>query len=172
MIKVQDVAYVRFSAPDLDAMEKFLTDFGLVVTARDGDVLYARGTDASPYVHVTELGDAGFHTLVRPTMYGAYHHVSIVGRDGEPTAPTVVAGPLCESSDVFTQDRESRPDPRPLARAEIGDLLCVHDVGAYGASMASNYNSMPLPAEVLVDEGRVHLVRRRQTIDGMLSDER
>jgi catechol 2,3-dioxygenase-like lactoylglutathione lyase family enzyme len=63
MIKVQDIAYVRFSAPDLDAMERFLIDFGLAVTAREGDVLYARGTDPSPYVHVTELGDAGFRAV-------------------------------------------------------------------------------------------------------------
>ncbi len=60
MIKVKDIAYVRFSAPDLDAMEKFVTDFGLVVTAREADVLYARASDPSPYVHVTELGDPGF----------------------------------------------------------------------------------------------------------------
>jgi catechol 2,3-dioxygenase-like lactoylglutathione lyase family enzyme len=54
---------VRFGAPDLDAMERFLGDFGLAVAARDGDVLYARGTDPSPYVHVTELGDAGFRAV-------------------------------------------------------------------------------------------------------------
>ena len=60
MIKVKDVAYVRFGAPDLEPMEKFLTDFGLVVSAREGDVLYARGTDPSPYAHVTERGEAGF----------------------------------------------------------------------------------------------------------------
>ncbi len=60
MIKVKDIAYVRFAAPDLDAMERFLSDFGLVVNAREGNVLYARGTDPSPYVHVTEHGQAGF----------------------------------------------------------------------------------------------------------------
>ncbi len=60
MIKVEDIAYVRFAAPDLNAMERFLTDFGLVVNARDGNRLYARGTDTSPYVHVTESGEAGF----------------------------------------------------------------------------------------------------------------
>ena len=59
MIKVQDVAYVRFSVPDLEAMERFLDDFGLVVNARDDDVIYARGSDASPYLHVAERGDAG-----------------------------------------------------------------------------------------------------------------
>jgi catechol 2,3-dioxygenase-like lactoylglutathione lyase family enzyme len=60
MIKVKDIAYARFAAPDLDAMERFVTDFGLVVTARRDDVLYARGTDPSPYLHITERGDAGF----------------------------------------------------------------------------------------------------------------
>jgi catechol 2,3-dioxygenase-like lactoylglutathione lyase family enzyme len=60
MIKVEDIAYVRLSAPDLDAMQRFATDFGLVVTKRDEEVLYARGTDPSPYVHVTQRGAAGF----------------------------------------------------------------------------------------------------------------
>ena len=60
MIKVKDVVFVRFAAPDLDAMERFLTDFGLVVTAREGGALYSRGTDPSPYLHVTEQGDAAF----------------------------------------------------------------------------------------------------------------
>jgi len=60
MIKVKDIAYARFAAPDLDAMERFVTDFGLVVTARRDDLLYARGTDPSPYLHVSERGEAGF----------------------------------------------------------------------------------------------------------------
>jgi catechol 2,3-dioxygenase-like lactoylglutathione lyase family enzyme len=60
MIKVQDIAYARFAAPDLDAMERFVRDFGLVVTARADDVLYVRGSDPSPYVHVSERGDPGF----------------------------------------------------------------------------------------------------------------
>jgi catechol 2,3-dioxygenase-like lactoylglutathione lyase family enzyme len=60
MIKVQDIAYVRFAAPDLEAMQRFAADFGLVLTARENDTLYHRGSDPSPYLHVTELGDAGF----------------------------------------------------------------------------------------------------------------
>ena len=60
MIKVRDIAFVRFAAPDLDEMERFVRDFGLVVTARTDDVLYSRGTDPSPYVHVAERGDAAF----------------------------------------------------------------------------------------------------------------
>jgi catechol 2,3-dioxygenase-like lactoylglutathione lyase family enzyme len=60
MIKVKDIAFVRFSAPDLEQMERFLRDFGLMVTARENDVIYARGTDPSPYLHVTERGEHGF----------------------------------------------------------------------------------------------------------------
>ena len=60
MIKVQDIAFVRFAAPDLDVMQRFASDFGLVLTDRENDTLYHRGSDPSPYVHVTELGDAGF----------------------------------------------------------------------------------------------------------------
>jgi catechol 2,3-dioxygenase-like lactoylglutathione lyase family enzyme len=63
MIKVEDLAYVRFAAPDLDQMERFLTDFGLVVNAREGESLYARGTDPAPYLHVTERGEPAFRGL-------------------------------------------------------------------------------------------------------------
>lgn len=128
-------------------------------TKRMGDVRYL-------------LVDAGFHTLARPAMYGAYHHLSVVGMDDEPRAPRVVAGPLCESADVFTQDMAHRPTPQELPAAGPGDLLCIHDTGAYGASMASNYNSQLLPAEVLVtDDGTPRLIRRRQTLDELLQFE-
>merc|ERR1712034_201080 len=60
MIKVTDVAFVRFAVPDLDAMERFACDFGLVVSERRGDTLYCRGTDSEPYLHVSEVGEAGF----------------------------------------------------------------------------------------------------------------
>ena len=63
MIKVQDIAYVRFAAPDLDQMERFLADFGLLVHARDNHVIYSRGTDASPYLHVTERGEPSFRAV-------------------------------------------------------------------------------------------------------------
>jgi len=116
--------------------------------------------------------DAGFHDLVRPAMYGAWHHLSIVGRDGEPTAPRLVAGPLCESADLFTQGDGGVALPRALPAAEVGDLLVVHDAGAYGAAMSSTYNSRPLAAEVLVDHGEARLVRRRQTLAELFALER
>jgi diaminopimelate decarboxylase len=134
-------------------------------------VAEVRGTKrsgASDFVFV----DAGFHDLLRPALYGAWHHISVVGRDAEPCAPRLVAGPLCESADLFTQTDSGTPLPRALPAAQPGDLLCVHDVGAYGASMSSQYNSRPLAAEVLVERGEARLVRRRQTLAELFELER
>lgn len=122
------------------------------------------------------LVDAGFNDLVRPSMYGAYHRVSLLakGDDVERRAlrPTVVAGPLCESGDVFTQDAGGNVLPRELPEARVGDVMVFHDAGAYGASMSSNYNSRPLAAEVLIEGNHIRLIRRRQTIDDLLLLER
>jgi diaminopimelate decarboxylase len=117
------------------------------------------------------LVDAGFNNLVRPALYGAYHEISVVGRDGEPRVPLVVAGPLCESSDVFTVDSDGAPQPRELPRPAVGDLLCIHDAGAYAASMASNYNSQLLAAEILVHNGAARVVRARQSLEDLLRPE-
>lgn len=117
------------------------------------------------------LVDAGFNDLVRPAMYGAYHEMTVVGAgDGDSESrPTVVAGPLCESGDVFTQNADAEVVSRLLPAAVVGDLVVIHDAGAYGASMASNYNSRPLAAEVLIDQGEARLIRRRQTIEELLA---
>jgi diaminopimelate decarboxylase len=118
------------------------------------------------------LVDAGFHNLVRPALYGAWHEISVIGAEpGARRTPAVVAGPLCESADVFTQGKDGRPEPRSLPEVAEGDLLCIHDAGAYAASMASNYNSQPFAAEVLVDGGVARLVRRRQTAEDLFRDE-
>lgn len=117
------------------------------------------------------LVDTGFNELMRPSMYGSYHAMSVLRRDGTLAAerPTVVAGPLCESGDVFTQGDGGVVLPRDLPAAQVGDLLVIHDTGAYGASMSSNYNSRPLIAEVLVDDGVAQLIRRRQTVEELLA---
>jgi diaminopimelate decarboxylase len=83
--------------------------------------------------------------------------------------PTIVAGPLCESGDVFTQGEGGVVLPRDLPEARVGDLVVLHDTGAYGASMASNYNTRPYAPEVLVDAGEARLIRRRQTLDELLA---
>jgi diaminopimelate decarboxylase len=119
------------------------------------------------------LVDAGFSDLMRPAMYGSHHGMEIIHADGTvPTTAlqsTVVAGPLCESGDVFTQGEGGVVLQRELATAQVGDLLVVHDTGAYGASMSSNYNTRPLIAEVLVEEGQARLIRRRQTVAELLA---
>jgi diaminopimelate decarboxylase len=119
------------------------------------------------------LVDAGFNDLMRPTMYGAYHEISLIPRAGSladrRVRPSIVAGPLCESGDVFTQDSAGNVVPREFPEARVGDLLVFSDAGAYGASMGSNYNSRPLAPEVLVDGAEIRLIRRRQRIDELLA---
>ena len=120
------------------------------------------------------LIDAGFNDLMRPAMYGSYHHISALAGDGrnldaEPAVECVVAGPLCESGDVFTQQEGGTVETRSLPPVVPGDYLVLHDTGAYGASMSSNYNSRPLLPEVLFDDGKARLIRRRQTIQELLS---
>ena len=117
------------------------------------------------------LVDTGFNELMRPSMYGSYHGMEVLRRDGQqlPAQDSVVAGPLCESGDVFTQGDGGVVLPRSLAGASVGDLLVIHDTGAYGSSMSSNYNTRPLAAEVLVDAGKAQLIRRRQTVDELLA---
>lgn len=119
------------------------------------------------------LVDAGFNDLVRPSMYGAYHALSLLSRSDDVAArasrPTLVGGPLCESGDVFTQDSNCNVEPRLLPEAKVGDVMVFHDAGAYGSSMSSNYNSRPLVAEVLIDGERTRLIRRRQTIEELLA---
>jgi diaminopimelate decarboxylase len=119
------------------------------------------------------LVDAGFNDLMRPTLYGSHHEISLIPRvgslAGRPVRPSIVAGPLCESGDVFTQDSSGNVTPRDFPAATVGDLLVFSDAGAYGASMSSNYNSRPLPPEVLVDGSDIRLIRRRQTINELLA---
>jgi diaminopimelate decarboxylase len=105
--------------------------------------------------------DAGMTELMRPALYGAFHRILPVEEsDGAQTRVDVV-GPLCETSDTLGADRQ-------MALPPIDSLMAVMDVGAYGSTMASNYNRRLLAPEVLVDEGTWRIVRRRQTIDDLL----
>jgi diaminopimelate decarboxylase len=114
--------------------------------------------DARPFVVL----DAGMTELLRPAMYGAYHGIEPVQPRPGAARGIEVVGPLCESSDVLGRNRTLPP-------IEVGDLVAVRDAGAYGSAMASNYNRRPLPCEVMVDDGRWEIVRRRQTIDEMVA---
>ncbi len=142
-----------------------LLEPGRVIVGRSG-VLLARVVDvkshfgAKPFVVV----DAGMTELLRPALYGAYHRIEPVSpRAGAPTTVNIV-GPLCETSDTLGKDRELPP-------LEVDDLVAIFDTGAYGAVMASTYNRRPLACEVMVDQGRFEIVRRRQTVDEMTASE-
>lgn len=119
------------------------------------------------------LVDAGFSDLMRPAMYGSYHEMELIQHDGSPVnmplCDTVVAGPLCESGDVFTQGEGGVVLQRALPQAQVGDYLVIHHTGAYGASMSSNYNTRPLAPEVLVESGKARLIRRKQTVAELLA---
>ncbi|MDX1948526.1 MAG: diaminopimelate decarboxylase [Pirellulaceae bacterium] len=120
------------------------------------------------------LLDAGFNNLARPILYGAYHPMSVCPAGGGTTRPlrdVVVGGPLCESGDIFTQEEGGFVCHRSLPVAEVGDYVIIERAGAYGFVMASNYNSKPLAAEVLISGGQAHLVRARQTFEDLVRGE-
>jgi diaminopimelate decarboxylase len=110
--------------------------------------------------------DAGFNTLVRPTMYGSYHHVLVANKLDAPEKETYdVVGPICESGDVLAKDRR-------LPKIQEGDLLAVLNAGAYGFAMSSQYNARPRAAEVLVKNRKCFLIREREHLDYLISGQR
>jgi diaminopimelate decarboxylase len=117
--------------------------------------------------------DAGFVDLVRPAMYGSYHGIDIVGKNGDlPTEDIVVAGPLCESGDVFTRDETELLRPRELPRPDVGDLLTIRDAGAYGYAMSSNYNSVGRAPQLWLEpDGSVEMISRRENLEDLLKAE-
>jgi diaminopimelate decarboxylase len=120
------------------------------------------------------LLDAGFNNLARPILYGSYHPMSIAHASGKATSAeidVVVGGPLCESGDIFTQEEGGFVCTRKLPKASVGDFLILERAGAYGFVMASNYNSKPLAAEVLIKNGQPHLIRARQTFEDITRGE-
>ncbi|QLK25047.1 diaminopimelate decarboxylase [Natrinema zhouii] len=112
--------------------------------------------------------DAGMTTLIRPAMYDAYHpirNLTAAGDDGRERLPQTVAGPICESGDVFCTERE-------LPVSKRGDILAIGNAGAYGYEMANQYNSRPRPASIVLEDGDVRLARRRETVDDVTRAER
>jgi diaminopimelate decarboxylase len=105
--------------------------------------------------------DAGFNTLIRPAMYGSYHRIFSASAMNEKEEEYDVYGPVCESGDFFARGR-------PIPRTGEGGLLAIMDAGAYGFSMASRYNSRPLPAEVMVSGGETRVIREREALDALL----
>jgi diaminopimelate decarboxylase len=120
-------------------------------------VLYRKRSGGKEYVIV----DAGMTELLRPSHYNAFHRIDAVTDDGRPEVVADVVGPVCESGDFLALGR-------PVADVVPGELLAVYDVGAYGYVMASNYNSRPRAAEVVVDDDRFAVATARETYDDLL----
>jgi diaminopimelate decarboxylase len=109
--------------------------------------------------------DAGMNDLVRPSHYMAYHEIAEVEAAGRQAAPVDVVGPVCETGDFLARDRV-------LPGLERGERLAVLGGGAYGFVMASNYNTRPRPAEVMVDDGRWWVARARESVEMLYLSER
>ena len=116
-------------------------------------VLYEKNNGGKRFVIV----DGGMNDLIRPSLYNAYHKIEAVQVEGEKT-PADVVGPVCESGDFFGKDV-------PLPALSHNDLIVVHSAGAYGFTMASNYNTRAKPAEVAIEDGKDRLIRKRETYD-------
>lgn len=126
-------------------------------------VIYKKENDGKHFLVV----DAAMNDLIRPALYGAYHQIVpvIQSKKSAATKETVdVVGPICESGDFFARDRE-------LHRVEEGDLLAILDAGAYGMALASNYNTRPRPAEILVSGRSAKIIRRREKVRALYSSE-
>lgn len=109
--------------------------------------------------------DAGFNTLLRPSMYGSYHHIVVANKPkAENTQNIDIAGNVCESGDLFARDR-------PMPEIEEGDILAILNAGAYAFSMSSQYNSRPKTMEVLVNNGESEIVRERETFADVLANQ-
>jgi diaminopimelate decarboxylase len=151
-----------------------LDGLGVQLTLEPGRVIAANaGVLVARVIHVHErpegrrflVLDAAMNDLIRPAMYDAYHDIRPVRpRPGEP-APYDVVGPICETGDTFTRER-------PLPPLAPGDLVAFMTAGAYGAAMASEYNSRPLVPEVLVKGADFAVIRERPSYDEMLRGER
>jgi len=129
---------------------------GILVTR----VLYTKQTPTKNFVIV----DAAMNDLLRPSLYGSYHHIQPLRQSDRPTKIVDVVGPICESGDLLARERG-------LPEVQAGDCLAVMSAGAYGFAMSSNYNSRPRAAEVLVKEDRFHVIRKRETWEELIQGE-
>jgi diaminopimelate decarboxylase len=129
---------------------------GILVT----EVLYVKDNDTKKFIIV----DAGMNDLIRPALYGSYQAIRPVDETKAEKIVADIVGPICESGDFFAKDRE-------IARPQRGDLLAVMSAGAYGFTMASNYNSHPKAPEVLVDGDKFYVVRKRESFEDLINGE-
>ncbi|MGN6985124.1 diaminopimelate decarboxylase [Neisseria sp. P0008.S010] len=170
------IVYQNEETPDLAAyaaaVQKLLGDRRLKLILEPGRSLVGNaGALLTRVEFVKQNGDKNFvvvdaamNDLMRPALYQAYHHIE--NAEPSPVAPFAadIVGPICETGDFLAKDR--------MISAQAGDLLVVRSAGAYASSMAGNYNTRPRAAEVLVNGSEAKIVRRRETLEEMLANER
>lgn len=139
------------------------TEMGRFITGPHGYLVTSVRGFKHTYKEYVGL-DATACDLIRPAMYGAYHHITVLGKENAPKDTTVdVVGGLCENNDKFAIDRA-------LPNVDYGDILVIHDAGAHGRSMGYNYNGMLRCGELLMDgKGEVKLIRRSESLDDLFS---
>jgi diaminopimelate decarboxylase len=159
----------RYSASLLKAVAsltdiKLLLEPGRFLVGQAGAlltrVLYKKKNGKKNFI----ITDAGMNDLIRPSLYKAHHEIIPVSPSKGRKLTADIVGPVCETGDFFARDRE-------ISNVEPGDLVAILDAGAYGQSLASNYNTRPRPAEVLIEGKRARLIRRRETIEDLLATE-
>jgi diaminopimelate decarboxylase len=154
--------------PLRDLAIRILVEPGRFLTGNAGVLLtrvrYIKQTGSKQFAIV----DAGMNDLIRPALYQSYHEIVPVTQPKNERERKIskidIVGPVCESGDFFALDRE-------MPEVREGDLLAIMSAGAYGFVMTSNYNSRPLPAEVLVRDDKFALIRKRQAREDLVRDE-
>ena len=158
-------SYVAALCADLDhRTQRILIEPGRSLVGNAGLLLtrieYLKHTPYRDFAIV----DAAMNDLIRPALYDAYHEILPVTVNGQNTKTYQIVGPVCETGDFLGYDRK-------LSLSQ-GDLLAVMSAGAYGMSMSSNYNTRPRAAEVMVDGDNVHIIRERESIEQLFTNER
>jgi diaminopimelate decarboxylase len=142
-----------------------VTEPGRVIVGQAGAllsrVLYRKHNEAKHFTIV----DAAMNDLMRPALYNSFHPIQAVKNQDRPAITTDVVGPICETGDFFARDRH-------LPALEAGELVCIGAAGAYGSAMASNYNTRPRAAEVLISADRYAIIRTRETLEQLVANER
>ncbi|MBC8125699.1 MAG: diaminopimelate decarboxylase [Gloeobacteraceae cyanobacterium ES-bin-144] len=152
--------------PRLKDLElKILVEPGRLIVGNSGVLLTRCLYEKKGSAKTFKIVDAGMNDLIRPALYEGHHEIVPLKVPVTTNKVTVdVVGPICESGDFFCQDRE-------LSDFEPGDSIALMSAGAYGFVMASNYNSRPLPAEILVEGAKATVIRKRQTLDDIIAGE-
>ncbi|HEV2424776.1 MAG TPA: diaminopimelate decarboxylase [Terriglobia bacterium] len=148
--------YGKAFRPLLEPGRSVIGDAGLLLVR----VLYVKETESKRFVVV----DGGMNDLLRPALYGSYHEILPVKQHDGPRSAADVVGPLCETGDFLARDRV-------VGDFKPGELLAIANAGAYGYVLASNYNSRPRPAEVLIEGNDLRLIRRRESVDDLMAAE-